>query len=419
MNQRFSVVWRRNFCKGPGKRLRPEDFPQYDPKFKPSSIDYNRREFFKKKLMSPFKPTRKKFVSTEMKLTEIQRAIKSSMIKAKAQENNSTLDLKLGLVLVRYPVILPELEDWELDYALLQENIAYSRNKQYPAKKMNFGRVLELPPTEDNEKDPLPGGVEPWVYRTAAKDTKFLGPYLRYLNLDKRLESMESIADEEVTKVSEENTVSSEVDEIDDSWEDDGEDTNDVEAFLDDFELEVDMAKSTKLDLKEFKPAPRVTEDDLKNNLQSIYRKYTEPLYLIVKIGNRWRFPEFSYEESKDLVSNENVNNLGEICEQAFKEYTKNDCFSYFIGNAPAGFLHEAYDNYKTGDKAFGKSVFLFRAQLTENIFDAEAFDFNSLIDENVTDIAWITKKDIEELSTSFDETSKEYWSFGSMLLEN
>jgi len=71
------------------------------------------------------------------------------------------------------------------------------------------------------------------------------------------------------------------------------------EDALDEFE---ELQESRQQELAEFKPAPRLTQDDLNNNHKSLNRKLDQVLYLLVQHENAWRLPQGGLGEQESLI---------------------------------------------------------------------------------------------------------------------
>eukprot|EP00126_Sphaerothecum_destruens_P003075 Sdes_comp16575_c0_seq1m5885 len=82
----------------------------------------------------------------------------------------------------------------------------------------------------------------------------------------------------------------------------------------------------------EFFPAPKITKDDQENNLQSLYRKLDQTLYLLVKKNRKehcWQLPQRTFIQDEDK-------NLRDCVDKILARFRKTEF--YVTSNAPATF---------------------------------------------------------------------------------
>ncbi|XP_039628943.1 39S ribosomal protein L46, mitochondrial [Polypterus senegalus] len=134
--------------------------------------------------------------------------------------------------------------------------------------------------------------------------------------------------------------------------------------------------------MQQFSPAPRITEEDKKNDRMSLNRSLGDTLLLLVKekIGKNdvWLLPQAQWEEGETLR---------QTAERALTTVTGGSINATFLGNAPCGFY-----KYK-----FPKDV------QTESCYGAKLFFFKALLaDRNVSllrkgDYVWVRKNELQD----------------------
>ncbi|XP_052894981.1 39S ribosomal protein L46, mitochondrial [Anopheles moucheti] len=133
-------------------------------------------------------------------------------------------------------------------------------------------------------------------------------------------------------------------------------------------DLDSEALKQTAQDLEDayneefarFKPAPRVTEADQKNDIRSLDRKLEETLVLLVeqKLGTKSHYllPQGLHRQGESMR---------QTAERTLKDYCGDHLHVTFYGNAPIGFYKYKYPaNART--EATGAKVFFFRSVLKE-----------------------------------------------------
>ncbi|KAG5673125.1 hypothetical protein PVAND_003199 [Polypedilum vanderplanki] len=116
-----------------------------------------------------------------------------------------------------------------------------------------------------------------------------------------------------------------------------------------------DFEDASNEELAKFLTAPRITEDDKKNNLKSLNRKLDDALMLLVdeKIGNdsRLLLPQGKWLEGETLR---------QTAERIVREKFGTDLKVQFYGSAPVGFYKFKYTSSQ--NESVGGKVFFFRA---------------------------------------------------------
>uniref|UniRef100_A0A182SXB7 Large ribosomal subunit protein mL46 n=1 Tax=Anopheles maculatus TaxID=74869 RepID=A0A182SXB7_9DIPT len=133
-------------------------------------------------------------------------------------------------------------------------------------------------------------------------------------------------------------------------------------------DLDSEALKQTAQDLEDayneefarFKPAPRVTEADEKNDIRSLDRQLEETLVLLIeqKLGTKSHYllPQGLHKKGESMR---------QTAERTLKEYCGDNLQVTFYGNAPVGFYKYKYPaNAQT--EATGAKVFFFRSVLKE-----------------------------------------------------
>uniref|UniRef100_A0A182V443 Large ribosomal subunit protein mL46 n=1 Tax=Anopheles merus TaxID=30066 RepID=A0A182V443_ANOME len=132
-------------------------------------------------------------------------------------------------------------------------------------------------------------------------------------------------------------------------------------------DLDSEALKQTAQDLEDayneeyarFKPAPRVTEADSKNDIRSLDRKLEQTLVLLVeqKLGSKSHYllPQGLHRKGESLR---------ETAERTLKECCGDKLQVTFYGNAPVGFYKYKYPPSVRNDgaAAVGAKVFFFRS---------------------------------------------------------
>jgi len=142
-----------------------------------------------------------------------------------------------------------------------------------------------------------------------------------------------------------------------------------------------------------FKPAPRITEADKKNDRHSLERNLPNSLYLVVKrnrADNAWQFPQ-----GKILDSEKGMRETAErVLDRAGGKFRR-----WFISNAPIGYYcYEYPEEIQKARNQYGAKVFFYRAQLIAGSIKLETKLYK--------DYAWVTR---DEVSEYFDENMSEY----------
>lgn len=155
-------------------------------------------------------------------------------------------------------------------------------------------------------------------------------------------------------------------------------------------DLDSEALKQTAQDLEDayndefskFKPAPRVTEADKKNDLKSLNRKLEETLVLLTeqKLGDKSHLllPQGKHSAGESLR---------QTAERVLKENTGDDLKVTFYGNAPVGFYKYKYPS-ATRQEAVGAKVFFFRCALhpgSQNVTDKK------------TKFQWLDQSELEK----------------------
>ena len=131
-------------------------------------------------------------------------------------------------------------------------------------------------------------------------------------------------------------------------------------------------------ELSKFKPAPRITEDDKKNNLKSLNRKLDDTLLLICaqkEITGKevLLLPEAKWTEGETLK---------QTAERIIKEKCGEDLKVHIYGNAPCGF-HKTHYKTETADGAIGSKTFFYRAAYKAGNIDSK------------TKFEWVTEPEL------------------------
>lgn len=142
-----------------------------------------------------------------------------------------------------------------------------------------------------------------------------------------------------------------------------------------------------------FKPAPRVTEADEKDDRRSLDRKLPRSLFLVAKRNrkdNPWQFPQ-----GKLLDAEGNLRAAAErVIDRAVGKTRR-----WFISNAPIGHYCYAYPKeMQEQRKQYGAQVYFYRCQLIEGNVKLETKLYK--------DYAWVSRDEVGEY---FDKDTAEF----------
>lgn len=112
-------------------------------------------------------------------------------------------------------------------------------------------------------------------------------------------------------------------------------------------------------ELKKFKFAPRITEEDTKGDKTSTNRRLSNSLLLTVKkeLGKSspWVLPQGTRQEGETMR---------QAAERVLRESCGDGIQAKFMGNAPCGFYKYRYPKSAQKAPAVGMKIFFFKAQL-------------------------------------------------------
>jgi hypothetical protein len=143
-----------------------------------------------------------------------------------------------------------------------------------------------------------------------------------------------------------------------------------IEGFGDPMDKEVLTLEELMEQLPEgYKPAPRITEDDKNNNIQSLNRKLAHRVYLTLRENDDsgWSLPIITMDQNENSAGNGDVN--GESFVDSVKRYMKSNAMTKeltyrCLSNCPMGVDVIKYDNETGADtEYFGEKIFYMRVQ--------------------------------------------------------
>ncbi|XP_030046301.1 large ribosomal subunit protein mL46 [Microcaecilia unicolor] len=143
-----------------------------------------------------------------------------------------------------------------------------------------------------------------------------------------------------------------------------------------------DLEEIWEQKFKEFKPGPRVTEADKKNDRKSLNRKLDDNLVLLVKekISNEevWLLPQVDWQCGETMR---------QTAERALAAALGNHIQAKFLGNAPCGFYKYKFPKAVRTEESVGAKVFFFKAFLQSG----------DLSDIKNKEYVWVSKGELED----------------------
>ncbi|XP_072473930.1 large ribosomal subunit protein mL46 [Notamacropus eugenii] len=145
--------------------------------------------------------------------------------------------------------------------------------------------------------------------------------------------------------------------------------------------LAQDLEDTWEQTFLQFKPQPRVTEADQKNDRTSLHRKLDQNLVLLVKekMGDQetWMLPHAEWQDGETLRG---------TAERALATVSQNSVEAKFLGNAPCGYYKFKYPQAFRTENNIGAKVFFFKALLRSgDLSQARKKD----------DHAWVSKEEL------------------------
>ncbi|XP_027707875.1 39S ribosomal protein L46, mitochondrial [Vombatus ursinus] len=162
-----------------------------------------------------------------------------------------------------------------------------------------------------------------------------------------------------------------------DIYDSDDNDEDDEKDIL----LAQDLEDTWEQTFLQFKPQPRVTEADQKNDRTSLHRKLDQNLVLLVKekLGDQetWILPHVEWQAGETLRG---------TAERALATLSQNSVQAKFLGNAPCGYYKFKFPQAFRTENIIGAKVFFFKALLQSgNLSQARKKD----------DHAWVSKEEL------------------------
>ncbi|XP_055353400.1 39S ribosomal protein L46, mitochondrial-like isoform X2 [Paramacrobiotus metropolitanus] len=159
---------------------------------------------------------------------------------------------------------------------------------------------------------------------------------------------------------------------------------------------------------EKFKPAPRITESDQKNDTRATNRKLDRKLYLVVnqKLGDsaRWVFPQGAWQGSESLY---------ETAADALRRIGGTDLQFMSLGSTPVGFYRYKYPiSSKIAKDFYGAKVFFFKALLRKGSVTPSS---------EVEDYQWMTREELQQTVTDkyFDRVERFLFEFNDRGLKD
>ncbi|XP_051837028.1 39S ribosomal protein L46, mitochondrial [Antechinus flavipes] len=159
----------------------------------------------------------------------------------------------------------------------------------------------------------------------------------------------------------------------------DSDDDDDEKEIL----LTQDLEDTWEQTFLQFKPHPRVTEADQKNDRTSLHRKLDQNLVLLVKekIGDQetWILPHAEWQIGETLR---------ETAERVLAILSQNSMEAKFLGNAPCGYYKFKFPQAFRTENNIGAKVFFFKALLQNG-------DLSHA--RNKDDHVWVSKEELAD----------------------
>ncbi|GBG28104.1 39S ribosomal protein L46, mitochondrial [Hondaea fermentalgiana] len=363
-----------------------------------------------------------------LRAKERLRFMEFEAFKKDAEAAGLKIDVMCGAVVERLPVIMPDLEDWEVDMFELKEEAELYEKKEYPRE---FWTHRERPIQKQNlwAYDLLDYGTKGRLGRIEIDDElrKELEPMLE----EYRAEEEQRIADLEAAQLKERELKASgkavnTVVEEEDSSSLDIDENLDLSSELDldisniEIEIDEDTTQEIEYDLnmddvdaagqgsqQDFRPEPRITLEDKIHDTRSLRRRLQRRLHLLVKVRDPadpngepvWRFPFGLRDDGEELYAAAKRHTLAQCGE---------DIDLYMLGRLPAGYHWVKYAEAEQKERqAYGALVLFYRGQRIEGHVAAS---------DDILDHVWISSDELEQIVPK--AASDPYWSYGRHFMD-
>lgn len=360
-----------------------------------------------------------------------------------ASSSGLPIEFACAAVVERMPVILPDLESWEIDFLEVQQRQQLKQRKQYPVEEftlkeadkvlrrdqlwafdvLDFGSKGRLGPLafdkhfqkefrrlqgassdedEDEELEVLEQGAGEEEEEEGEEDD----------GVERSVDdSIKQVADDSDIKMKKPDEKTQEIlDEID-AFEST---TQDLGPILDDDEMD-DVQWSMQMEDEEedltstadFQPQPRISDADHAADFQSLRRRLQRTLYLIIQVHDPisnelvWRFPTAFRQDNQEVLMD---------AAQRGVEEQLGDMDVFFLGRTPAGYVFDKYsDQVRKERDAFGCHTLFYRGERLRGDVQVAS--------SAVEDYAWITNDELARYVP--DAANDPYWSVASQFLDD
>lgn len=375
----------------------------------------------------------------DLRATERLRFMQLEAFKRDAASSGLKLDVMSSAVVERLPVIMPDLEDWEVDMHELKEEKETYTQKEYPSEFFSF---RERPVQKQNlwAYDLLDFGTEGRLGKREinGKLKEELEPMLKEFReeeqarieeaekaaLEERKKSLRGAAgaaSEELTKTAGKsaNEASSD-DSFDLSADLDLGDQLDVDLSEIEIDIDEDTTQEVEYNLgmdedeedpaakaQAFRPEPRITLEDKIHDTRSLRRRLQRRLHLLVKVPNPedpngepvWRYPSGLRNEDEELYASAQRH----VVEQC------GDLDLYMLSRIPAGYTWYKYPEAEQKEKnAYGALVMLYRGQRLEGHVEPS---------NKILDYVWISNDELKQIVP--EPESDPYWKYGRLFMDD
>jgi len=356
----------------------------------------------------------------ELKQVEIRRARQTLHLRQLAEEKGLSFQVNCAAVIERLPVVMPDIEEWEIDMLEMKEEKMLYTRKQVPDEFWGFSEQERKVRTEDLwAYDMLDFGTNgrlgQWQISPQLREKVEDARRRQQASAEKRRDFEEAQAKKQHHEEEPNKEIVQKSDNEEPSADGSLEATN-LDFVIDDDEDEVEFELNLSKDSlgadrvdDGFRPEPRITHEDETHDTRSVRRRLQRRLHLIVQVMDHvgpkgelvWRYPFGERREDEEMYA-------------AAKRHLLEQCGPeldiYMLTRLPAGYTCVEYpDAMKKETGKFGEMTFFYRGQrITEHV-DIQTKD--------IVDYAWISNDELHEFVP--DYLNDPYWKYGHLFMDD